>query len=135
MGGVAVAIGDEGQKRQDPPFPAMVGPHHEDDILHCDDQDQRPEHEREDAEQIGAVDRLAVGGGDMEALFERVEGAGADVAEDDAKREERQMEEIAPAAGPMGVVGGGAAAMIHQRLLGLWASQSSGGRSPLTRHP
>ena len=135
MGGVAEAIGDEGQKRQDPPFPVMVGPHHEDDILHRDNEDKRPEHERKDAEQIGAVDGVAVGGSDMEAFFERVQGAGADVAEDDAEREERQMDEIAPASRPMGVVGGGAAAMIHQRLLGLWGSQSSGGGSPHARHP
>ena len=133
-GGVAVAIGHEGQERQDPPFPAMIGPHHKDDVLHRDDEDQRPEHEREDAEKIGAVDGVAVGGGDMEAFFERVEGACADVAKDHAEREKRKAQDAAPAS-PMGVRGGGAGAMIHQRLLGLWASQSSGGRSPLTRHP
>ena len=94
VGGVPIAFWDEGQQRQDAPFPVVVGPHHEDDILHRDHEHERPKHERENAEQVGSVDRSAVRGGDMKAFLERVERARADVTEDDAERQERQTQEV-----------------------------------------
>ena len=93
-GGVAESLRHQRQQRQNPPFAAMVGPHHKDDVLHRDDEEERPEHERQYAEQVGAVDHAAIGCGDMETLLERVEGTGADVTVYHAEREERQPQDI-----------------------------------------
>ena len=81
----------ERQQRQDASFAVMVGPHHEHDVFDGDHQDQRPEHQRQDAEQVDPVEGLAVGGGDVEAFLERVEWARADVAKHDAQRAEREL--------------------------------------------
>ena len=63
---------------------AIVGAHHHDDVFQGDDDDQRPGDQRQDAQHV--VMRRAEAGEFAEALLDRVERAGADVAEDDAER-------------------------------------------------
>ena len=76
-------------QRQDAALAFVVGAHDEEDELDRDDQRDRPEDERDDAEDVlfGRLDRAVVGG---EEGLQRVERAGADVAEDDAERAEGQ---------------------------------------------
>src|SRR5262249_14229195 len=57
--------------------------------------EERPEDERQDAEQVGRRRREPVVRG--ETLLDRVEGRGADVAVDDAEGGERQRCSLAPA--------------------------------------
>ena len=51
----AEAFGDDRQQRENPPFTVVVGTHDEGQVLDRDHHDQRPEHQREDAEQIGGT--------------------------------------------------------------------------------
>ena len=75
-------LGDERQQRKDAPFPIVIGAHHEQDVLDRNDQRERPEDEGQHAKHV------VMGRGDsvdsVEALAERVQRAGADVAIDDA---------------------------------------------------
>jgi len=86
---------EQGEHREDPALPSVVGTEDEDDVLHADHEDQRPEHEGEDAVDSGriggeAVLRLA------ERLLHRVERARPDVPVDDAEGGERQDRESLP---------------------------------------
>ena len=90
----AAAFGDSGLPRhqghegEDAAFAAVVGAHHDKDVLQGDDDDQRPGDQRQDPEHVvgGRLDP----GEFAEALLHRVERAGADVAVHDAKGRERQ---------------------------------------------
>src|SRR6185312_13456569 len=94
---VAQARRHQRQEREDAAFAVVVGAHDEADVLDADDERERPEDEREEAEDVGGARRHAVLGAD--ALLERVEGAGADVAEDDAESAERQRRRAGTLAG------------------------------------
>ena len=85
-------------QRQDAALAVVVGAHDEEDELDRDDQRDRPEDERDDAEDVlfGRLHRAVVGGEDG---LQRVERAGADVAEDDAERAERERGHAELAAG------------------------------------
>ena len=74
---------DQRHEGQDPAFTPVVGPHHESEVFHGDDDHQRPEDQRQHAEHVlrGGVYRV----GPEETLANGVEGAGADVAVDDTK--------------------------------------------------
>src|SRR4051794_945948 len=67
----------------------VVGPHEDADVLDRDDQGDRPEHHRDHAVDValGRAHRPVV---DREDRLQRVERAGADVAEHDAERGEHQ---------------------------------------------
>ena len=79
-------------QRQHAALAAVVGAHDEQHVLDGDDQDQRPQDQRQQAEHVlrrdGEAVRLA------EAFLQRVERAGADVAVDDADCGERQAGEV-----------------------------------------
>ena len=75
---------DEGEQGEDAALPVVVESHDEDDVLDTDDQDERPDDERQHAVHGGDVESEAVLR--LEALAERVERACADVAVDDAER-------------------------------------------------
>ena len=75
-------------EREDPALAAVVGAHDEREVLERDDEGQRPEHEREHAEDVLVRGRHAVRPG--EALLQRVERARPDVAVDDAERPQGQ---------------------------------------------
>ena len=81
-------------QRQDAAFALVVGPEHDQDVLDRDDQDQRPQDQRQDAEDVVARRRRAGRHRRrVQRLAEGVERAGADVAVDDADRTERQREQ------------------------------------------
>ena len=78
----------------------VVGAHDEGQVLDDDDDQERPEDEREDAEDVGVGRVQAVLAG--EALLDRVEGRRADVAVDDAERGEPEHHETGAVAGGVG---------------------------------
>ena len=59
-------------------FAAVVGPHDERDVLHADNENQRPYDQRQNAEYVSLVDLEPVL--ELEALLDGVERARADVA-------------------------------------------------------
>src|SRR5204862_3525 len=78
-----------------PAFAPVVGANDHDVILDGDDDHERPEHHRHDAEHVARRDADAVGA--VERLADRVQRAGPDVAVHDTQGGERQREEIAAA--------------------------------------
>jgi hypothetical protein len=72
------------EEREDATFTVMLGPHHEDDVFDGHHHDERPDHQGKDAEDVGTGSVEA--SGRVQALLERIERAGTDVAEDDAQR-------------------------------------------------
>ncbi len=76
-------------------FTLVVGADDDDVILDGHDEDERPEHQRQDAQDV------ARGDGDAERAVERlahgVQRAGPDVAVDHSQRGDRQADEIPPA--------------------------------------
>jgi hypothetical protein len=73
-----------------PPSPLLSDDERE--VLDHHDQRQRPEDQRQDAEDVGLGDRDGVR--PVHALLERVERRRADVAVDDAERAERQLRQV-----------------------------------------
>ena len=73
-------------QRQQAAFAAIIGAHDDDDVFHGHDQDQRPEDQRQRAKNR-VLARFSEG---EQRLLGRVERRGADVAEHDAKRRQRQ---------------------------------------------
>ena len=99
-GPTAPRLLDQREQREDPALAPVIQAHDEDNVLHADDQDERPDDEREHP--IHRRDRgpePVVGG---EALLERVEGARADVAVDDAESRERKDGEPPPGRAGLG---------------------------------
>ena len=86
---------DEREQREDATLAAIVGAHDEDDVLDADDEDQRPDDEREDAVDVGRNRSQSMLY--LEALAQRIQGAGADVSVDNAQREECEFCETAAA--------------------------------------
>jgi hypothetical protein len=69
-----------------PPSPRLSSAEQQ-DVFQRDDDDQRPQHQRDDAEHIVALqDAFALRVDVVDAFLESVERAGADVAEHDADR-------------------------------------------------
>ena len=80
---------DEGQRAA---LAVVVGAQQDDDVFDRHDEDQRPQDQRQDAEDDLARHRPA-GGRGRDQFLERIERARADVAVDDADRAERQRPE------------------------------------------
>ncbi len=79
-------VADQGHEGEDAALAVVVDAHGNRDVLHRGDDDERPNQQAENAQ-----DRWGVSlAGDVEHRLQRVEGARADVAEDDAER--RQTE-------------------------------------------
>jgi len=78
-------------KGHDAALAAVVGAQDEDDVLDRNDDDQRPEEQRQAAVDIGLAGRDRVVAG--EDFLDRVQRAGPDVAIDDAERGQREDRE------------------------------------------
>ena len=89
--GLGVAGGQQRQQRDDAAFAAIVGAQDQQRVFERDDQDQRPQDQRHHAEDRVGRQRPAMGGG-LGRFLQRVKGAGADVAIDDAERADRRRE-------------------------------------------
>jgi hypothetical protein len=81
------------QQRQDAALAVVVGAHDEGHVLGRHHQRQRPEQQRQHAEQVGRVQRRPVRA--AEAFLERIQRTGADIAEHHAERPERQQRQWA----------------------------------------
>ena len=81
---------DEREKRQTAAFALVVGPHDDADVLDRDDDHHRPEHQADDAEHMQPVERQGVMPG--EGIAHGVERAGADIAEHNPDRADRQRD-------------------------------------------
>ena len=90
LGGAEV-FRNEGEKGKDAAFAFVISLHDEGEIFDADDQDEGPEDEGEDAVEVGLGGMGSAGG--VETLFEGVEGAGANVAEDYAEGSEGERGE------------------------------------------
>ncbi len=103
----------ERHQRHDAAFALVIGAHDEDDVFDRDDDHQRPEDEREDAEHVVGVDRHRVVRA-AEDFLDRVERARADVTVDDTQRRERERRKArTPRCGDVrGCFVGGREAMI-----------------------
>ena len=86
---LGAARADQGEQRQDAALAVIVGAHDQDRVLDGDDDDQRPEDQRHDAEH-GLRRYLSIGTRDLCRDAERIERARADVAEDDAHASKRR---------------------------------------------
>ena len=86
---LGAARADQREQRQNAAFAVVVGAHDEDRVFDRDDDDQRPEDQRHDAEHRFRRN-LSVGTGGLRGDVERIERARADVAEDDAHARERR---------------------------------------------
>ena len=69
---------EHGEQRENPAFTLVVSLHDKDDIFQADNQHQRPEDQRQNAEDIGGGRCDPVGAG--ETLLDGVKRAGADIA-------------------------------------------------------
>ena len=95
IGVASLLLEDERQQSEDSALAVVVRAHDEDDVLDADDDDQRPDDERQNSIDVGRNRRQAMLG--FEALTQRVKRTGADVAIDDAQREECKFCETAAA--------------------------------------
>ena len=106
----------ECHQRKGPALAFVVGIEQHDHILEGDDEQQRPHHQRQDAEH-SLRPRRAVALGGVHGLAQCIQRAGADVAIDDADRSKRQGPELLVGMPILGAVGGGC--LCHwRRLLG-----------------
>ncbi len=81
---------DQREEREDAAFAAVVGSHHEGEVLQGDDDEERPEDERENA--VDVLGCRSDGVGTMEAFSKSVERARPDVAVDHSESAERERE-------------------------------------------
>jgi len=84
----------ERNQGEDAALAAVVGAHHERQVFHRDGDDERPEDERENPEHVRFADRNRVG--TREALAQRVQGTGANVAVYDANGGEDEERSAGP---------------------------------------
>jgi hypothetical protein len=117
------ALENQRDEREDSAFAAVVGAHHEHEVLDADDGDERPQNQRQNAIDVGLARYQSILR--LEALAQRVEGACPDVAVDDAEREYSQFCETTTGRTSFDV---GADLRDLKRLL--HAYRSSGGFEP-----
>jgi len=109
-------LSQEVEQREQAPFPLVVGAHDEEHVFEAHHQHQRPEHQRQHAEDVRLVggERVVA----VKAGLYGVERACADVAEDDAQRTKRQGRRQ-PFMGVVGVVAD------HAQGVGLYGIESA----------
>ena len=83
------SLGDDRQQGENSALAVVVGTHDEDQVLDRDHEDECPEHERQNSEQVGGNAGVLTSRG-VQTLFQGVQRAGANVAEDHAERTENQ---------------------------------------------
>ena len=81
----------EREQRQAAAFAIVVGAHDDRDVFDRDDDHHRPEHQAQHAHDVERIERQLVMPG--KGFAEGVQRAGADVAEDDADRADRQFQQ------------------------------------------
>ena len=86
-------FGQKRRQREDAPLALVVGPHHDHDVLDGDDDDQRVQDQREDAQDVFVGGRYGMRA--EEALPNRVQRTGADVSVDDSDGGQRERQERA----------------------------------------
>ncbi len=91
----------EGEERERAAFAVVIGAQDQDHVFERDDDEERPEEERDDADDFGRGD--AVGAGPGERFAQGVERACPDVAVHDPHRSEDQEEKGAGLGGVLGV--------------------------------
>ncbi len=91
-GPIAVLRRDQGREREDAALALIVGAHDHHDVFHRDDDQQRVDDQRQDAENVFRSGRDGVRS--EEALAQRIERARADVAIDDADGGQGQDESV-----------------------------------------
>ena len=106
---------------------AIVHPHDEKHVFERDDHDQRPEHQRHDAEHRFLRHRAA-GRRGRQAFLERIKRARADVAIDDPDRAERQCPEPPPRRAKRSRFRPGHGTGCGRRLWRNWSSKESSSR-------
>ena len=106
-------------QREDASLALIVGLDDDEVILDGDDDDKRPEDERQDAEHVarGDGDRVL----SVEGFAQRVQGTGADVAIHHAQRAERERREVAA---PGSLLAGGSVRHTSRGILHPGASGS-----------
>ena len=82
--GQLAAASHQRHQGKDTALPAIVGPHHDENVLERDHDDQRPGDQGEDTENI--VRCRTESGEVAETLLDGVKGTGADIAVDNAER-------------------------------------------------
>src|SRR5205085_5108634 len=95
VGIASLLLENEREQREDSALAVVVGAHDENDVLDADDDDQRPDDEREDPVDVSRNRSQSMLY--LEALAQRIQGAGADVSVDNAQREECEFCETAAA--------------------------------------
>ena len=113
-GAPAERAGGQGRQRERAALAVVVGAQQDQHVFQRDDDDQRPQDQRQHAEYDIARDGVVVARRDRR-LAEGVERAGADIAVDDADAAERQRREAgrrrARVIGSLGL--GGSRAFVH----------------------
>src|SRR5205085_12116964 len=95
----ALLLKDQSEQRENATLPAVVHPHYEDDLFDANQEDEQPHNQRQHTVdiQLGRLEPVFR----VEALPQRIERARSDVAEDDAKGDQRESGEAA--AGGLGL--------------------------------
>ena len=84
--------GSECHQGQNAALAVVVGTHHVEDVLDRNDQGDGPKEQRKQPVDVRCQRRHAMRGGD--ALLERIEGRGADIAVNNAQRPQRKLGQI-----------------------------------------
>ena len=94
-GSLTAFLVDQTHEGQDSSLPPVVHPQHVDVIFESDHDHERPEDQRQDAENVGVRRRDPVGA--VKTLLQGIERTRPDVAVDDAQRSERHKGEVTAA--------------------------------------
>ena len=100
----------QSHQRQRAAFTVIVRPQQDEDVFECDNQNERPDDQRQNSENRGFASRVARANRRHHGFAHRIEGARADIAVDDADRAQRQGQEARPGARLAMCFGGNSAA-------------------------
>ena len=92
--GGPVLVGKQGPQGHDAAFATVVGAHDERDVLEGHHHGHRPEDQAQDLQDVRWRDDPVTVVQDVGALLDRVQGAGTDVAEDDADSADGQSNQL-----------------------------------------
>ncbi len=113
--GARIGAAGKRHQRQRAALALVVGAQNEDHVFDGDDDRQRPDDQRQHAQNFHAHGRPAAGGG-VQRLAKRIDRAGADVAIDDAERAEHQ--EPGPGSGRPSVPSGRSLQLRYRLVFG-----------------
>jgi len=87
-GRTGAGLANQRGQGQDPALPVMVRANDEEQVLHADNQEKGPQHQRQDPHDVGR--RRLQAQGPTEGLLQRIQRAGPDVSENDAQGSQGQ---------------------------------------------